>query len=618
MTEANHPATPRSLEETQVSSVVHLSAPDLHATPPGPFAFSNNVMVLLCTDIVGSLELKSRLGESAAASIIRKHDRLFKRVINTKEGSEILKDRGDGFIAAFQSASDAISAALLFQYALAHYDLRGERLHVRIGVHLGEVCSRRTDLEHSIKLIGSPIDVTARLCDLARPDQILMSEAIFDNARRYVKRHPRIQGVNELPELRWQAHGGYDFKGFDHVIRVYEVGHPEIAPMKKPPDGAKAQAVRQESGTAMDGWRPAAGLHIPGRRNWVLRDKLGEGAFGEVWLAQNSTSAEPRAFKFCFDARSLEALVREQEALHRINSHLGQCRHICRIFETQLDRFPYFIESEYCNRGNIHAWSEFFGGVGAIDTKFLIGMAAQIADALSDAHAVGVTHKDLKPTNILLQEDARGQIDVRLADFGMGEISAGASVARRDSTAAGLMPMRPAFVATDPRGSASTMYTAPEVLTGGEWSPKSDVYALGIVLYQMIAGDFRRPIAPGWERQVEDPAVMREIAAMADTQPERRPEAGLVASQLRNLDSRRSEARAPAAALAGNLPTPPPAEMSAGQRAGSGVHCKCGFVSDAGARFCAKCGGPLSARCMYCGQEGRADDKFCGRCGHRL
>jgi class 3 adenylate cyclase len=618
--EKRHPPSQPPVDQTHPSAIVQLSAPDLHATPPGPFTYSNSVMVLLCTDIVGSLDLKSRLGESAAASIIRKHDRLFRRVIDTKEGAEILKDRGDGFIAGFQSASDAISAALLFQYALAHYDLRGERIHVRIGVHLGEVTSRRVNIEHSIKIIGSPIDVTARLCDLAQADQILMSEAIFDNARRYVKRHPRIRGVNELPELRWQAHGEYKFKGFDHTIRVFEVGHPEIAPMKKPPDGAKAEAVLEDSTAMLAGWRPAAGLHIPGRRNWVLRDKLGVGAFGEVWLAHNSTSAEPRAFKFCFDARSLEALSREQQALHQINSRLGQCRHICRIFETQLDRYPYFIESEYCNRGNIYAWSEFFGGVGAIDTHFLVGIASQVAGALADAHGVGITHKDIKPENILLHEDAHGQIEVRLADFGMGEIAPAARTPRADSTASGLSPMRPAFVAADPRGSSSTMYTAPEVLTGGEWGPQSDVYALGILLYQMMAGDFRRPIAPGWERHVEDPVLAQEIATMADTQPERRPSADVVASHLANLDALRAERPAPARVLAGDghLPAAPSGEPATDGQAGSGILCKCGYVSNVGARFCSKCGSPLSARCMYCGQEGGPADKFCGRCGHRL
>lgn len=592
----------------------------MNLTPPGPFAYSNSVMVLLCTDIVGSLELKSRLGEQAAASIIRKHDRLFSRVIATKEGAEILKDRGDGFIAAFQSASDAITAALLFQYALAHYDLRGERLHVRIGVHLGEVAGRRQSVEDTLKIIGSPIDVTARLCDLARADQILMSEAIFDNARRYVKRHPRIQGVSDLPELRWEAHGDYGFKGFDHVIRVFEVGHPEIAPFSKPPDGPKASAVGTEDGATLAGWRPAAGLQIPGRRNWALRDKLGQGAFGEVWLAQNRGSGEPRAFKFCFDLRSLEALSREKDAVNHINAKLGQCRHICRIFETQLDRYPYFIESEYCNRGNILAWSEYFGGIGAINADFLIEIVAQVAEALADAHAVGVVHKDVKPTNILLHEDSRGANEIRLADFGMGEISAGFRAPKRDSTASGLVPVRPSFVSVDPRSSSSSAYTAPEVLTGGEWSPSSDIYGLGIILYQMMAGDFRRPIAPGWERHIADPVIVQMIAAMADIQPERRLAASHVARQLRNLDALRTRPPAAQKALAGECLEAPalPQEASSTEGAASGVLCKCGHLSDVGAHFCSKCGAPLSSRCLYCGHEARSQDKFCGRCGHRL
>lgn len=616
------PPQEAGLEETQPSGVGGLSVPDLSLTPPGPFAYSNSIMVLLCTDIVDSLKLKSRVGEQTAASVVRKHDRLFKKVISTKEGAEILSDRGDGFIAAFQSASDAVAVALLFQYALAKYDLRGERLHVRVGIHLGEVVGRNVDVERSMKVIGSAVDVTARICDLARADQILMSEAVFEYARRYVKRHPRIKGAGEFPELRWEAHGEFRFKGFDHPLPLYEVGHPEIAPFDRPEEGPKAQRTEETPAPTLTGWRPGAHLPIPGRKNWILRDKLGEGGFGESWLAQHRSNDEARAFKFCFDARSLEVLEREQEFVHRTHALLRECRHICRIHDSQLEKYPFFIEAEYCNRGNIATWSEFFGGLEVINTEFLIELVAQTAEALADAHSAGILHRDLKPSNILLHENAGGQIEVRVADFGMGGAAPPLSGARKDSTASGLLPVQPHFVAGERSGGGNPMYTPPEVLTGAEWTNKGDIYALGILLYQLMIGDLRRPIAPGWEREISDPALVEEISKMADVLPEQRPEAHQIASQLRNLDKIRVKPK-PKVTHDGHSPPPavggrPPTINPATGEPSSGVLCRCGHLSDMGARYCAKCGSPLVSRCMYCGHEAEPHDRFCGKCGHKI
>lgn len=588
-------------------------------TPPGPFAYSNSIMVLLCTDIVGSLHLKSRVGEQTAASVVRKHDRLFKKIISTREEAEIVSDRGDGFIAAFQSASDAVAVALLFQYALAKYELRGERLHVRIGIHLGEVVGRSANVEQSMKVMGSAVDVTARICDLAGADQILMSEPIFDYARRYVKRHPRIKGTREIPELRWESHGEFSFKGFEQPIALYEVGNSEFAPFVRPEDGAKAWALDGEKTPMLTGWRPGAHLAIPGRKNWILKDKLGEGGFGESWLAHHRSSDEARTFKFCFDAKSFEALEREQETLHRTHALLSECRNICRIYDSQLEKYPFFIESEYCNRGNIAVWAEFFGGLEVISPEFLIEIIAQVAEAIADAHSAGVLHCDLKPNNILLHETTTGQIEVRVADFGMGGVAPYVPEPRKDSTASGLIPIQPHFVAPDRSGKTNPMYTPPEVLTGGEWTAKGDVYALGILFYQLMIGDLRRPISPGWERDISDPVLVQEIARMADVQPDQRPSARHIASQLRNLDKVRAM---PRVTHDGHLP-----EKSEGQaptlnpltgEPSSGVLCRCGHLSDMGARFCARCGSPLVSRCIYCGHEAEPKDRFCGKCGHKI
>ncbi len=83
---------------------------------------------------------------------------------------------------------------------------------------------------------------------------------------------------------------------------------------------------------------------------------------------------------------------------------------------------------------------------------------------------------------------------------------------------------------------------APEVLEGRPATTQSDIYSLGVVLYQLVSGDFSRVVAPGWERGVEDELLREDIAACVDGDPERRlGSAGDLARRLRSLDERRAE-----------------------------------------------------------------------------
>ncbi|HSS07994.1 MAG TPA: tetratricopeptide repeat-containing protein kinase family protein, partial [Rhodanobacteraceae bacterium] len=96
-------------------------------------------------------------------------------------------------------------------------------------------------------------------------------------------------------------------------------------------------------------------------------------------------------------------------------------------------------------------------------------------------------------------------------------------------------------------------YLAPELIAGGAATVRADIYALGVMLYQLLVGDFRRPIAPGWERDIDDELLREDVAAAADFDPARRlGDAGELARRLRSLTARareRADERA-AAALA--------------------------------------------------------------------
>jgi class 3 adenylate cyclase len=199
-------------------------------------------MVLLFTDIVGSVDLKLRLGGATAARLIGRHDALFRECLAGIEGAKLLKDTGDGFLARFVTASDAVSAALRFQWALAREAMDPEALRVRVGIHLGEVTELDEDEGGNAKIVGLAADIAARIMGLAGGGQILLTRAAFDAARQYVRSHPHDGAEDvEPPPLRWMAHGRYLFKGLDEPMEVFEVGADGVASFLPPSDRDKAR-----------------------------------------------------------------------------------------------------------------------------------------------------------------------------------------------------------------------------------------------------------------------------------------------------------------------------------------------------------------------------------------
>src|SRR5262249_32726963 len=90
--------------------------------------------------------------------------------------------------------------------------------------------------------------------------------------------------------------------------------------------------------------------------------------------------------------------------------------------------------------------------------------------------------------------------------------------------------------------TGTVLYLAPEVLSGQAPSASADVYAMGVMLYQTIVGDFRKPLSPGWEGDIEDPLLREDIALAACGDPRKRmSSAKELAARLHDLDRRRGE-----------------------------------------------------------------------------
>jgi hypothetical protein len=270
---------------------------------------------------------------------------------------------------------------------------------------------------------------------------------------------------------------------------------------------------------------------------------LGSGGMGHVWLARDERSG--------LDV-SLKIVAREGKAGHRAEREAraaASLRHprCQRILSLARDPSHVYIAYEYIPGRTLREAIR----AGEIDDQAAIEVAAQIAEALAHAHAKGIVHRDVKPSNVLLAES--GSIDVRLLDFGL------AQMAEFDTlTALGDIP-------------GTLAYIAPERLHGRTATTAADIWGVGVLLWEMLVGvhpfwggdtvETSRRIqlgAPTLESERPDLPrhVLDTVASALLVNPQRRPSAERLAQELRSLPKRRRK-------QGGSKPTTPPRSLSA-------------------------------------------------------
>jgi serine/threonine protein kinase len=162
---------------------------------------------------------------------------------------------------------------------------------------------------------------------------------------------------------------------------------------------------------------------------------------------------------------------------------------------------------------------------------------------LAAAHSVGIIHRDVKPSNILIEERKDGSIQVRLTDFGIGQLTDREVLARAGITTTGFTQTVSALTEFSSY-TGTRLYMAPELTAGRPPSIQSDIYSLGVLLYQLMIGDLSEPMTTDWERGVRDPLLRDDLHhCLAGEPAERFSSADELAQRLRALPQRRRQWR---------------------------------------------------------------------------
>jgi WD40 repeat protein/class 3 adenylate cyclase/tRNA A-37 threonylcarbamoyl transferase component Bud32 len=490
------------------------------------------LLTLLFTDIVDSTRLKQTFGDREAVTVVQRHHAVIREILALFSEGEEIETAGDSFFIVFTKPSDAVKFSLLVQARLRALSAEvGQPVFDRIGIHVGEVWIEEHEGPGKARdLYGLQVDTCARVQSLGQADQILLSQFPFDSARQAL----RGEELHGIEALSWLNHGPYRLKGVEEPLEICEVGEEGKARLRQPPDSEKAHRFISADREPVLGWRPAIDQTVPGT-GWVLEKKLGEGGFGEVWLGRDKRLKTERVFKFCFRADRVRSLKREATLFRLLKERVGEHPNIVTIESVYFDEPPpYYILMQHVAEQDLTSWCASQGGIEKVPLETRLEIVAQIGDALQAAHDSGVIHRDVKPSNILVSDQSERPIHAYLTDFGIGQIISDEIRSQLSVSGFSQAGLESASL------SGTQLYMAPELFWGKSASIRSDIYALGVALYQLLAGDFSRPVTTDWAKQIKDPLLREDLAKCFAGDPQDRfAGAAQLAEQLRGLEERR-------------------------------------------------------------------------------
>ncbi|MCI0340136.1 MAG: serine/threonine-protein kinase [Planctomycetales bacterium] len=299
---------------------------------------------------------------------------------------------------------------------------------------------------------------------------------------------------------------------------------------------------------------------------WVLEERLGGGSHGEVWRARHRVLPQAAALKVASDPDAARRLREAAAAQRRVEDP-----RIVRTLGLDLAHEPPYLAMEFTAGESLRARLR---REGALPPETAASVAAEVCHGLAAVHRAGLAHGALRPENVLLGSDGR----VRLVDLGE----------RDPAPAEGEATISDSLDEEGARRLRALDYVAPEVRGGAAPDPGADLYAAGVILFEMLVGDAPHGNEAPSEAGRGVPAAFDGVVAKSYARREARyPSAAAMAEALRQIPARPRRGA--------GLPTPEP--VAPGIRFGAAVaRCaRCGRRNPVGNRFCIGCGTPIGS-----------------------
>ena len=219
---------------------------------------------------------------------------------------------------------------------------------------------------------------------------------------------------------------------------------------------------------------------------YKILEKLGEGGMGEVYKAQDTKLDRFVALKFL--PSQLTATEEEKSRFVQEAKAASALNHpnICTIYDIQENEGQLFIVMEYVDGETLRSKKQ------NLSTKQVIEIGAQAAEGLAAAHEKGIVHRDIKPENLMLTKSGV----LKIMDFGLAKLNSPAEASRLTKAGTTL---------------GTIGYMSPEQVQGLDVDHRTDIFSLGVVLYELLAGE--SPF-----KGVHETAIMYEIVNV-DPQP---------------------------------------------------------------------------------------------------
>ncbi len=197
-----------------------------------------------------------------------------------------------------------------------------------------------------------------------------------------------------------------------------------------------------------------------------ILERIGEGGMGVVYKAEDTRLERTVALKFLSprhlpDEETRKRFIREAKAAAALSHH-----NICTVYEIDEADGHIFIAMAYIEGQSLdHRIEE-----GTIDLQLALDVARQVADALQEAHLLQIVHRDIKPSNVMLTPKGEGRPRVTIMDFGLAQLAHHSKITRKETIV------------------GTVAYMSPEQTYGAEVDHRSDIWSLGVLLYEMVTG----------------------------------------------------------------------------------------------------------------------------------